>query len=72
MFCIENISCCYVNSVRFKHIDCSLNYERLNLNFLKLQQLPIGGNIEANPGPTHIDCKSPRGCSKKHITKNTI
>ena len=65
----------YVNSVRFKHIDCSchffeLNYRGWNLNFLKLKQLLIDdGAIESNPGPTQNDCKSPFGSPKKIVFK---
>ena len=60
----------YVNLVRFKHIDSSChflesNYRGYNLNFLKLKQLLIDGDIESNPGPTQNDCKSPVGCPKK-------
>ena len=52
------------------HIDCfshflELNYRGLNLNFLKLAQPLIDGDVESNPGPTQNDCKSPHGCPKK-------
>ena len=52
----------YVNSVRFKHIDSSchflkLNYRGLNLDLLKLKQLLLDGDTVSNPGPTQIDCK---------------
>ena len=56
--------------MKFKHIDSSchfleLNYRGYNLNFLKLKQLLIDGDIELNPGPTQNDCKSPVGHPKK-------
>ena len=59
-----------LKSVRLKHSDClshilDLNYRGLNLNFLKLAQLLIDGNVNSNPGPTQNECKSPRGCPKK-------
>ena len=49
-----------VKSVRLKHIDClyhflELNYLGLNLNFLKLAQLLIHGDMESNQGPTQND-----------------
>ena len=60
----------YVNAVRFKDIDSSchsleLNYRGYNLNFLKLKQLLVDGDVESNPGPTQNDCKSPVGHPKK-------
>ena len=60
----------YVNSAKFKHIDSSchfleLNYLGHNLNFLKLKQLLIDGDTEANPWPTKSDCKSPVRRPKK-------
>ena len=61
---LEKIDVVYVNTVRFKHIDSSchfleLNYRGYNLNFLKLKQLLVDGDVESNPGPTQNDCKSP-------------
>ena len=66
---LVTIDVVYVNTVRFKYIDSSchfieLNY-RHNLNFLKLKQLLIDGDIESNPGPTQNDCKSSVGRPKK-------
>ena len=60
----------YIKSVRYKYLDClshfhTLNYRGLNLNFLKLGQLLVDGDIESNPGPTQNDSKSPRGRPKK-------
>ena len=57
LFMLVTIDVVYVNTVRFKHIDSSchfleLNYRGYNLNFLKLKQLLIDGDIESNPGPT--------------------
>ena len=54
---LVTIDVVYVNTVRFKHINSScyfleLNYRGYNLNFLKLKQLLIDGDIESNPGPT--------------------
>ena len=70
MFLLVTIDVVYVNTVRFKHIDSlchflELNYRGYNLNFLKLKQLLIDGDIESNPGPTQNDCKSPVGRPKK-------
>ena len=53
-----------LKSVRLKHIDCfshflELNHRGVNLNFLKLAQVLINGDVESNPGPTQNDCKSP-------------
>ena len=68
----------YVNTVRFKHIDSSchfleLNYRGYNLNFLKLKQLLIDGDIESNPGPTQNDCKSSVGRPEKiNLSENKI
>ena len=42
-----------------------LNCRGYNLNFLKLKQLLVDGDIESNPGPLQNDCKSPIGCPKK-------
>ena len=58
---LVTIDVVYVNTVRFKYIDSSchfieLNYRGHNLNFLKLKQLLIDGDIESNPGPTQNDC----------------
>ena len=69
LFMLVTIDVVYVNTVRFKYIDSSchfieLNY-RHNLNFLKLKQLLIDGDIESNPGPTQNDCKSSVGRPKK-------
>ena len=60
----------YLNSVRLKHSDCSshfldINYRGLSLNFLRLAQLLIGGDVESNPGPTQNDCKSLHGRPEK-------
>ena len=70
LFILVTIDAIYVNSVRFKHIDSSchfleLNYRGHNLNFLKLKQLLINGDIDSNPGPTQNDSKSLAGCQKK-------
>ena len=51
----------YVNTVRFKHIDSSyhfleLNSRGYNLNFLKLKQVLIDGDVESNLGPTQNEC----------------
>ena len=59
-----------LKSVRLKHSDClshflELNYRGLSLNFLKLAQLLIDGDVESNPGPTQNDCTSPSGRLKK-------
>ena len=56
----------YLNSVWFKDIDSSchfleLNCRGLNLDFLKLKQLLLGGHIVSNPESTQNDCKSPVG-----------
>ena len=64
VFLLVTIDVVYINSVRFKHIDSSchfleLNYRGYNLNFLKLKQLLVDGDVESNPGPTQNDCKSP-------------
>ena len=52
LFMLVTIDVVYVNTVRFKHIDSSchfleLNYRGYNLNFLKLKQLPIDGDVES-------------------------
>ena len=70
IFLLATFDVLYLKSVRLKHIDCfshflELNYRGLNLNFLKLLQLLIDGDIESNPGPTQNDCKSLRVCPKK-------
>ena len=67
---LVTIDVIYVNTVRFKYGDSSchfleLNYRGYNLNFLKLKQLLIDGDIESNPGPTQNDCKSSVGRPKK-------
>ena len=59
-----------LKSVRLKHSDClshflELNYRGLSLNFLKLAQLLIDGDVESNPGSTQNDCTSPSGRPKK-------
>lgn len=61
----------FVNSVRFEPIDCSchflvFNYRKLNLNFLKSEQLFVSGVIELNPGLAQNHCKSPH-CRLKKI-----
>ena len=68
LFCIIYVF--YVNTVTFKYINSSccfleLNYRGCNLNFFKLKQLLIDGDIESNPGPTQNDCKSSVGRPKK-------
>ena len=74
---LVTIDVVYVNTVRFKDIDSSchfleLNYRGCNLNFLKLKQLLIDGDIEPNPGPTQNDCKSSVGRPKKsEVLKGT-
>ena len=47
---------------------------RCNLNFLKLKQLLIVGDIESNPGPTQNYCKSPLGAQRKlkRLKKSTL
>ena len=55
LFLLITIDFVYVNSVRFKHIDSSCHFLELNcrvynLNFLKLKQLLIDGDIESNSG----------------------
>ena len=67
---LVTIDVVYINLVKFKHIDSSclfieLNYRGFNLNFLKLKQLLIDGDVESNPGPTQNNCKSPVGRPKK-------
>ena len=52
----------FVNSVRFEPIDCSchflvFNYRKLNLNFLKSEQLFVSGVIELNPGLAQNHCR---------------
>ena len=52
LFMLVTIDVGYVNAVRFKDIDSSchfleLNYRGYNLNFLKLKQLPIDGDVES-------------------------
>ena len=64
LFILVTIDVVYVNSVRFKHIDSSchfleLNYRGLSVNFLKLKQLLIDGDIESHLVPTEDDFKSP-------------
>ena len=61
----------YLNSMRFKHIDSSyhflkLNYRGLSLNFLKIKTT-ADGVIQSNPKPTNSDKsrKMPRGRPKK-------
>ena len=70
LFMLITIDVVYVNTVRFMHIDSScyfleLNYRGYNLNFFKLKQLPIDGDVEPSSGPTQNDCKSSVGCPKK-------
>ena len=70
LFLLLTIDFVYVNTVRFKHNNSSchfleLNYGGYNLNFLKLKQLLIDGDIKSNPGPTQNDCKSLVGRPKK-------
>ena len=69
LFLSVTIAVVFVNLVRFKHIDSchflELNFRGCNLNFLKLKQLLIDGDIESNPGPSENDCKSPVGNPKK-------
>ena len=59
-----------LKSMRLKHSNClshffDLNYRGLNLNFLRLVQLLIDGDVESNSGSSQNDCKSPPGRSKK-------
>ena len=75
LFILVAISIVYVNSVRFKHIDSSchfleLNYKGLNLNFLKLKQLCIVGDIESNPGPIKIILNPQLGAQRKSKCSN--
>ena len=70
LFSLVTIDVAYVNSVRFRHIDSSchfleLNCKGYNLNFVKLKQLLIDGDIESNPAPSQNDCESPVGRPKK-------
>ena len=70
LFLLLTIDFVYVNTVRFKYNNSSchfleLNYGGYNLNFLKLKQLLIDGDIKSNPGPTQNDCKSLVGRPKK-------
>ena len=70
LFMLVTIGIAYVNTVRFKRIDSlchflELNYRGYNLNFLKLKQLLIDGDVESNPRPTQNDCKFPVGRPKK-------
>ena len=76
IFVLVTFDAVCLSSVRFKHIDCSyhfleLNYRGLNLNFLKLVQLLIDGDIEFNPGPTQNDSKAPCGRPRKKYLKKT-
>ena len=69
LFMLVTIDVVYVNTVRFKRIDCSchfleLDYIGYNLNFLKLKLL-LDSDVESNPGPTQNDCKYPVGHPKK-------
>ena len=59
-----------LKSVILKYSNCfsyflDLNYRGLKLNFIRLVQLLIDGDVDSNPGPTQNDCKSPRGRPKK-------
>ena len=71
LFILVKIGNVYVNLVKFKHIYSSCHLLELNyrgggdLNFLKLKQLLIDGDIESNAWPTKNDCKSPVGWPKK-------
>ena len=67
---LPETECVYLKSVRLMDIDCfsnflELDYGGLSLNFIKLVQLLIDGDVESNPGPTRNDCKSPPGHPKK-------
>ena len=42
-----------------------LNYRGINLNFLRLAQLLIDGDVESNPRLIQNDYKCPRACPKK-------
>ena len=57
------------DSVRFKHINCSshfvFNYRGFNLNFLKLAQILIDGDIYSNLSPAQNDYRSPCGWPKE-------
>ena len=59
----------YLKSVRPKHSDSSSHFLDVNLNFRRLAQLLIDGNVESNPGPTQNDCKSPRGRPKELVRR---
>ena len=66
LFILVKIGVVYVNSASFKHVHyfgdfLELNYNSLNLNFLKLKQLLIDGSIVSNRGPTKNDSESPVG-----------
>ena len=64
----------YVNSVSFKHTDSchELNYSGYKFNFLKLKQLLIDSDIEANLRPMQSGCKSPvRHPKKIKVSKGT-
>ena len=70
IFIFVTIDIVSLKSVRLKHSDClshflELNYRGLSLNFLKLAQLLIDGDVESNPGSTQNDCTSPSGRLKK-------
>ena len=70
LFVLVTIDVVHINSLILNHIDSSchflgLNYRGLNLNFLKLKQLLICGDVESNLMPTQKDCKSSGGRPKK-------
>ena len=53
IFVLVTFDVLYLKSVRLEHF-LELNYQGLNLNFLKLVQLLIDDDIESNPGPTQM------------------
>ena len=70
LFLLVTIDVVYKNSARFKYINSSchfleLNYRGYNLNFLKLKQLLIDGDVESNSGPTQSECNFPSRHPKK-------
>ena len=59
----------YLKPVRPKHSDSSSHFLDVNLNFRRLAQLLIDGDVESNPGPTQNGCKSPRGRPKELVRR---
>ena len=65
MFILVTIDLVYVNSVRFKHINCPYCFLELNYRSFNLKQRLIDEDIESNPGPTQNDCKPLVGRPRK-------